>query len=203
MPTYKAGKTASKATKLTASAKKKVIMSANGWTEQQYRNQYHLFKNKLRAYESMKIAHGVKVKIQSPSELLYAQAKSKLKYGSDYEPSAEMRQIQAMSAVSITKGRRLAADASSNYYKKRTREYEKRITSDFQALIDSVPKAREIAESVKDPYKRAEALAALADHIHELQKPSGSFIEGETFGSGDQGEDFDYSEWLDDTEEDY
>ena len=35
--------------KVTARQKKAAIMAANDWTEDQYRKQYDIFKNKLRA----------------------------------------------------------------------------------------------------------------------------------------------------------
>ena len=192
MPTYNgSGK------KVTASQMKRVIMSANDWTEAQYRKQYDLFKNKLRAYESFKRAHGADVAPQSPQEVLYRAAKAKKREGAEYKPSIEMRRIQSFSAVSITKGRKLAQDTESQYSKRRSAAYAASINAAFEGFIREVPKAREIVETIEDPIKREEALKALAKHIHAKQRPSGEVISGETYGSDAAGDDFDYDRWLD------
>lgn len=183
--------------KITARQKKAAIMAANNWTEDQYRKQYDIFKNKLRAYESFKRAHGAEVETQSPQELLYRQAKAKKREGSDYKPSAEMQRIQSFSAVSITKGRRLAEDLESEYSRRRGQTYEAATQSAFAGFIRDVPKAQEIVDEIEDPVKREEALKALAEHIHAKQKPTGEVFAGEVYGSDDAAEDFDYSEWLD------
>ena len=183
--------------KVTARQKKAAIMSANNWTEDQYRKQYDLFKNKLRAYESYRKAHGAEVEPQSPQELLYRQAKAKKREGSDYTPSLEMQRIQSFSAVSITKGRRLAEDTESEYSRRRGATFAATTAKSFEGFIRDVPKAQEIVETIEDPVKQEEALKALAEHVHAKQKPSGEVFAGEVYGSDDAAEDFDYSEWLD------
>lgn len=175
---------------------KKVIMTANGWTEEQYRKQYDLFKNKLRAYESFREAHGAEVEPQSPQQLLYRQAKAKLREGSEYSPSIEMQRIQAFSAVSITKGRKLAQDLESSYSMRRAATFEQATSKQFAGMIASVPKAQEIVDTIEDPVMQEEALKALAAHIHAKQTPSGEVFAGEYYGSGDAGEDFDFDEYL-------
>ena len=183
--------------KVTARQKKAYIMKVNNWTSDQYRKQYDLFKNKLRAYESYRKAHGADVQIQSPQELLYKQAKAMKREGAAYQPSLEMKRIQSFSAVSITKGRKLAADLGSEYTRRRAAAFERITSKAFEGLIRNVPKAAEIAEQIKDPVKREEALKALADHIHAQQTPSGEiFSDGETIGSDPASEGFDYAEWL-------
>lgn len=172
---------------------KRTIMRANNWTEEQYRKQYDLFKNKLRAYESFKRAHGVGVKTQSPQELLYKQARAKLREGAEYEPSEKMQQIESFSAVSITKGRKLAADLESVYSKRRTAEYEAYVSSRFDGLVNANAKAAEIAANIDDPVKREQALADYADFLKEQQK--GAIASGEAVGSGEAVE-FDYSDYL-------
>lgn len=183
--------------KLSNREVKQTIMKAHGWTNEQYRKQYDLFKNKLRAFESFEKAHGKEVKAQSPQELLYRQSKAMLREGSEYKPSSTMQRIQAFSAVSITKGRKLAQDLDSVYTKRREEAYAAVTAKAFDGLIRDVPKAQEIVNSIEDPVKREEALKALADHIHAAQTPSGEVFAGETFGSDTAGEDFDYSQWLD------
>lgn len=183
--------------KVTASQMKRAIMSANDWTEDQYRKKYDLFKNKLRAYESFKRAHGANVAPQSPQEVLYRAAKAKKREGAEYKPSIEMQRIQSFSAVSIKKGRQLANDKESRYSKRRAAAFAAATNKAFEGFIREVPKAREIAENIEDPIKREEALKALAEHIHAKQRPSGEVISGETYGSDVAGDDFDYNQWLD------
>lgn len=191
------GKTIAVKVPLKAGEAKQLIMSVNKWTEEQYRKQYDLFKNKLRAYESFRKAHGVEVKEQSPLEVLYNQAKSKRLYGPNYEPSIKMRTIQSFSAVSITKGKKLARDFESAYSKARGDTIESATQKAFGNFIKSSTKAQEIDEQISDPVKKQAALAALADHIHSKQAPNGQVFKGEEYGSDPAGEDFDFSEWLD------
>lgn len=172
---------------------KREIMRANNWTEEQYRKQYDLFKNKLRAYESFKRAHGVEVKTQSPQELLYKQARAKLREGAEYEPSEKMQQIERFSAVSITKGRKLAADLESTYSKRRAAEYEQYVSNRFGGLVNANAKAAEIAANIEDPVKREQALADYADFLKEQK--NGAIASGEAVGSGAAVE-FDYSDYL-------
>ena len=183
--------------KITARQKKAVIMAANDWTAEQYRKQYDIFKNKLRAYESYKRAHGGEVETQSPQDLLYRAAKAKNREGEEYRPSIEMWRIQSFSAVSITKGRRLAEDFESEYSQRRGETFAAATEAAFGGLIANVDMAQEIVDNIEDPVKREEALKALAEHIHAKQKGNGEVFAGESYGSDVAGEDFDYSEWLD------
>lgn len=183
--------------KVTARQKKAAIMAANNWTEDQYRKQYDIFKNKLRAYESFRRAHGAEVETQSPQEVLYRAAKAKKREGSEYKPSLEMQRIQAFSAVSITKGRKLAEDLESEYSRRRGQTFAATTSQAFAGFIREVDKAQEIVETIEDPVKQEEALKALAEHVHAKQRPSGEVFGGEVYGSDDAAEDFDYSEWLD------
>lgn len=225
--------------KITASMKKALIMSVNGWTAEQYRKNYDIFKNKLRAYENYRRAHGADVEVQSPQEVLYRAAKAKRREGTDYTPSLEMQRIQGFSAVSITKGRQLAQDTESAYSRRRSAAFAATTLAAFDGFIDQVPKAHAIVygdpllasdsealineltqgkpyeigpdnqiyvdgepvwieKPITDPVQREEALKALAEHIHAKQKGTGEVIaSGETYGSDEYGEDFDYSQWLD------
>lgn len=183
--------------KVTARQKKAAIMAANNWTEDQYRKQYDIFKNKLRAYESFRRAHGAEVETQSPQEVLYRAAKAKKREGSDYKPSLEMQRIQSFSAVSITKGRRLAEDLESEYSRRRGKTFAATTAQAFAGFIRYVSMAQEIVDMIEDPVKQEEALKALAEHVHAKQRPSGEVFGGEVYGSDDAAEDFDYSEWLD------
>ena len=83
--------------KVTPTEAKTTIMRANGWTAEQYKKQYDIFKNKLRAYEAFE---GKFAKRQSAVELLYKQAKAKLREGADYQPSIKMQRIESFTSVS-------------------------------------------------------------------------------------------------------
>lgn len=189
--------------KVSSRKMKAAIMAAHGWTEEQYRKQYDIFKNKLRAYESYRGARlglseeELKKTRQSPQVLLYRQAKAMKREGSEYQPSIAMQRILAFSAVSITKGRKLAYDLESSYSKRRGEIFKTATEAAFAGFIAAVPKAQEIMETIEDPVRREEALKALADYVHAKQKPNGQFEEGEVYGSDDAAEGFDISEWLD------
>ena len=187
--------------KISAAKIKATIMKAHGWTSEQYRKQYDIFKNKLRAYESFRRAHGAEVETQSPQEVLYKQAKAMRREGPNYTPSREMQRIQSFSAVSITKGRKLAEDMTSEYTRRKSDIFASTTALQFKDFIKDTPKAQEIDATISDPVLKEEALKALAEHIHAKQKESGEYFAGEIYGSDDAGEDSDYSEWLKEDEE--
>lgn len=199
--------------KITAKQKKAVIMAANNWTEEQYKKQYDLFKNKLRFFEALQKSRGVEgygkgedKERQSPQEVLYRAARAKIRYGGEYEPSQEMQQILSVTAHSISKGRTIAAAASGKSYKAAV---AKVVNIRFSGFADYYDKAKEIMERIIDPVKQEEALAAFADYLHvkfprsgkdkgAVKKGEGGISYGETFGSGDpdSGSEFDITEWL-------
>lgn len=186
---------------------KKTIMAVNKWSAERYQKEYDMFKNRLRAYESYEEAHGAKVTKQSPAELLYKQAKSKKKYGSDYKPSNEMATIQSFPAYSITMGRKLAKDLNNGYSMARQSALRAKVLDDFDEFIQSVPKAQELVDGIQDAVKLKDALADLAKHIHKNQetaikasKESGSpqaLFAGEAYGSDPMSEGYDITRWLD------
>lgn len=192
-----------KQVKVSPSEVKKTIMSANGWTESEYKKNYDLFKNKLRAYEALMNAQGQKTEKQSPVEVLYKEAKTKTKMakqGKSYNPSAKMKIVRKMPAMSITQGRKAAQ--RQGYVERRKSDIGKITDAAFQKFIESNPKAQEIANAIDDPIRRMQALAAYADEIHVALETQREQIEseaipfGETFGS-DIELDFDYSNYLD------
>ena len=190
-----------KTTTISTREQRREIMRIRGWTAEQYRKQYDLFKNKLRAFESYKYSHlgltqeEAKKKWKSPQELLYLQSKSMEKYGSDYQPSLEMKRIQSFSAESITKGWKKAQDFESTYSQRRGSLYAA-TTHAFDEMIKQVSKAKEIDEAIEDPVRKEEALKALAEHIKAKMTPTGEIKMGETYGSDEAGDDFDFEEWL-------
>lgn len=189
--------------KVSPSDVKKTIMDANGWTESEYRKNYDLFKNKLRAYEALMQSQGQKVAKQSPVEVLYKEAQTKrkmVKKGKKYVPSAKMKIIRKMPAMSITQGKK--ATRRTSYVERRKADIGKITDAAFQNLIENNPKAAEIAAAIDDPIRRAQALADYADEIHAAIETQKEQIEnsaipfGETFGS-DVELDFDYSVYID------
>lgn len=186
---------------------KRTIMTVNKWSAERYQKEYDIFKNRLRSYESYQEAHGAKVAKQSPAELLYKQAKSKKKYGSDYKPSNEMTTIQSFPAYSIAKGRKLAKDFNNGYSIARQKALRAKVLTDFDGFIQSVPKAQELRDGIADAVKLKDALADLAKHIHKNQetaikatKESGSpeaIFAGEAYGSDPMSGGYDIARWLD------
>lgn len=205
---------------ITKKEMRQTIMTANNWTAEQYRKQYDIFKNKLRFYEEVQRSRGVKEyqaggekAQQSPQELLYKIARAKQRFGADYEPSQEVEQIQSVTAHSISKGRKIAAQASSKSYQAAV---SKIVNIRFKGFIEYYDKAEEITKAITDPIAQEAALTAFAAYLHERQprtgkdkgapkpkKGAGGFVQGETYGSGaeDSGADFDFSEWLPDEDE--
>ena len=202
---------------ITKKEMRQTIMAANNWNAEQYRKQYDIFKNKLRFYEEVQRSRGVQEyqtggekAQQSPQELLYKIARAKQRFGADYEPSQEVEQIQAVTAHSISKGRKIAAQATGKSYQA---VVSKIVNIRFKGFVEFYNKAKEITEQITDPVKQEEALTAFATYLHEKQprtgkdkgapKKKGGFVQGETYGSGDadSGDEFDFSEWLPDEDE--
>ena len=179
---------------------KAYIMKQNGWTSNQYDKQYDIFKNKLRAYENYERAHGVTSQRQSPTQLLYKEAKAKAREGGDYTPSIKMRRIRSFTSVSSGKAGQKALQGV-RYQARRAQLYEEATSKQFKGLIENNPMAQEIAERIKDPVKREKALADYANKIHAKIDEEGKAQEneaipfGETFGSTDT-IDFDIEDYL-------
>lgn len=192
--------------KITARQKKAAIMSVNNWTEEQYKKQYDIFKNKLRFYENLQRSRGIKVETQSPQEILYSVAKAKAHYGDEYQPSQEMQQILSVSAYSIKKGEKISMDSKRSAYKTAV---SRLVDIRFKGLVDYYDTAKKLNEEISDPVKREEALSDFANWLHEKyprsgkdkgapKKGEGGFQNGETFGSDLADESgFDIDSYLD------
>lgn len=180
---------------------KAYIMKENGWTSSQYDKQYDIFKNKLRAYENYERAHGATSQRQSPTQMLYKEAKAKAREGGDYKPSIKMQRIRSFTSVSSGKAGQRALQGR-RYQARRAQLYEEATNKQFKGLIDNNATAKEIAERIKDPVKREQALADYANKIHAKIDEEGKAQEneaipfGETFGSDDP-VDFDIDAYLD------
>lgn len=184
---------------ISASKVKKYVMKVRGWTSEQYIKERDILKNKLRAYETLTRAQGGKVESQSPSTLLYRQARSMKKYGADYVPTAQMRAIQATPAYSITKGRKVAKNTESAGYKRFNERIESQAKRDFENFIKLHPQAQAIVEKYSGSgVKLKEALKSYAESVKAKMKEgqpkkgeSSANEQGEVVGSPDKVE-FDY-----------
>ena len=187
--------------KVSRSEVKKTIMKANRWTEDQYRKQVDIFKNRLRAYEAYNEARGRKVTKQSPVTILYAQAKAKQRHKSSYTPSAEFRKIQSFSAYSITKGRKVAKERGTKAARRQDaailQSIGDRMGNFLVAHADDVNKIRE--RYGDNPALYEKALGAYAEQVHAKTGDDGTVSEddgvpiawGEAAGSPDSVE-FDF-----------
>ena len=181
---------------------KAYIMKQNGWTSTQYKKQYDIFKNKLRAYENYERASGKQVAKQSPVEVLYKEAKAKAREGVDYKPSIKMQRIRSFTSVSSGKAGQRALQGRL-YMARRTQLYEDATYKQFKGLIESNKMAKIVYKTIKDPVKREEALSDLADQIHyfikskEAEQESEAIPFGEVYGSDtDASMDFDIEQYL-------
>lgn len=185
--------------RITAKEVKKTIMKANNWTAEEYKKKYDIFKNKLRAFEAYEKIPASKK--QSPVELLYKQAKAKLREGSNYTPSLKMRRINDF--TSISSGKKLQeAMTHQRYLEARTATYADTTYKQFQGLIENNTKAEEIYNTIKDPVKREKALSDFANALHVKMKQNGQVEGFEAIGNygevvgSDQAFDFDLSAYL-------
>ena len=139
-------------TQVTISSKemKSTIAKAYGISLEAVDKKYYIFRNRLRAYESFKRESGLEVIPQSPLNLMYKQAKSKLRHGADYKPSKEFEAINTFSAVSISKGERLAKAPNSSYYKKHQAELGNLAMKNFEKFISAHTSAKDLVKAYKE-----------------------------------------------------
>lgn len=198
------GKTQHVRVELSSREVKAYIMKINRISSAEYKRQYDIFKNKLRAYEAFEKNAGKDIKKQSPVQILYKQAKAKenaRRAGERYKPSIALKRIKSFQSVSSGKaGQKLLQKKS--YIEKQNENYLKATTKAFNGLIDKNKQAKEIYEKLKDnPVKLEEALKDYADELGTKIKESGERVEneaipfGETLGSNDE-IDFDISKYL-------
>ena len=205
--------------KVSAKEVKAFIMSAHGWTSEEYTKKRDIFKNRLRAFESFQRAQGKEVKSQNVVELLYKQAKAMKYYGKEYQQSEQIKRIESFSAVSITKGRQQSKRQGKafNAINERQLSYIKTRFGDIdnpksKGFVNSNEGAKRIVQSFYEKAQKdgkpvnatklEEALSDYADSIHakiaeEAEQQSGETIpSGETYGS-DADIGFDVSAYLD------
>lgn len=206
---------------MTSREVKAYIMKANGWTSEQYRKQYDIFKNKLRAYESYKQAQGVAEKPQSVVSVLFKEAKAKRQYGPNYTPSQKMQQIRGFKAYSITKGRKMATE--ERYTARETEKYGSYIKNRFgsydpkdpakndgfigankgaQAIVQRFTQQAQESGKPINYAKMEKALSDYADKVHakitenEKVEENEAIHYGEASGSPDTYVDFDIEEYI-------
>lgn len=179
---------------------KAYIMKQNGWNSTQYKKQYDIFKNKLRAYENYERASGKEVTSQSPVEVLFKEAKAKARDGVNYTPSIKMKRIRSFTSVSSGKAGQKALQGSL-YRQRRAITYEDATYKQFKGLIESNNKAKAIYDIIKDPVMREKALSDYANKLHAKINEQDEVLEseaipfGETYGSDEQ-IDFDIENYL-------
>lgn len=185
---------------LNARQVKSFIMKVNGWTSEQYRKQYDIFKNKVRAYEGYQRSKGQKVQAQSVAGLLYKEARAKKREGTNYNPSIKMQRIRSFTSISSGKALQKALK-SKRFLKAREETYEQGTLKQFKGLIDANPQAKQIYDAISDPVKREQALTDYANALglkineaEEVQAES-AIPFGETMGSSDA-IDFDLNDYL-------
>lgn len=212
---------------LTHSEMKSYIMKVNKWSEAEYNRQRYLMKNKLRTYEAFQ--HVESDKVQSPVNIMYFQARSitaARKRGETYEPSNEMKRLQAFAGLG-SKRQIEKALANEKLMKKWGAEYEATTEKQFGGLLATMEKAKAeydaiedpearkasklkkmaeakaIIDNIADPVKREKALAAYADELKlsEKQKREATATQAIPITSGEvagYGDfDFDFSDYLD------
>lgn len=174
-------------TQVTISSKemKSTIAKAYGISLEAVDKKYYLFRNRLRAYESFKRESGVEVTPQSPLNLMYKQAKSMLRHGAEYKPSNEFEAINTFSAVSITKGERLAKATESRYYKKHQAEIGSLALVNFKKFIISHTSAQEAVKEYREGkingVQLQASLAQMSKDVKAIQKQkrAGGFANGQ------------------------
>ena len=177
---------------LTSREMKSTIAKAYGISLADVDKKYYLFRNKLRAYESFKIASGYEVERQSPINVMYKQARDMIKHGSDYKPSREFQAINQFSAVSITKGEQLAKATGSRYYKKHQTALGNLALKYYEKFITAHTPAQELKQAYKEGkitgVNLQEALAQMSKDvkasIKEMRRKGGTFA-GSSPASGE------------------
>ena len=184
---------------------RETIMKAYGLKDQaEYKRFYDVQRNKVYTYNAMV---GEKNEIKSVQTFLLGSAKSKLRYGQDYEPSEQMKLVQAMPAYSKSKGAKVAGAKSSRSYLNVNKMFKQSIEknmSEFIKAFSGSPDKPTIVDKINEMYKdddakRMKALSAYADKIKEVKKSESGKIDadygGYTIGAsaGSQGiSEFEY-----------
>lgn len=145
---------------LTAREIKKRVMTATGWTSEQYQKQYDILRNKTRNYEQVT---GSKTKIKV-NELLYQQTHAQKRYGETYKPSRLVRAIMATPSASTGTVQRKGVSTAT------TERLEREILGEFRGFTSRSAEGAEIQrtyELQKSGYYKAEG-ERLAEELKNL-----------------------------------
>lgn len=150
---------------LTTREVKQYIMRVNKWTSEEYDKKYDIFKNKLRAFEAFEHASGKSVEKQSVSAVLYKEAQSKARYGSDYKPSIRMQRIRSFTSISQGKALQKALKGKT-YRTRRENLYEQLTNKQFKGILEKyADKVDEINKVAKNAVEREALLIKLAEKV--------------------------------------
>lgn len=156
---------------LTHSEMKSYIMKVNKWSEAEYNRQRYLMKNKLRTYEAFQ--HVEANKVQSPVNIMYFQARSiagARKRGETYEPSNEMKRLQAFAGLGSAKAIQKAM-ANARTQERWGRQYESTTFEQFGGLLATMEKAKSEYDAIEDPEARkASKLKNMAEAKANIDK---------------------------------
>ena len=163
---------------------KETIMQAFGITnDKDYRRFFDTQKNKIYTYNTF----NEKNKISSVQTFLYAQAKSRLKYGDEYKESKQVELVNKMPAYSKTKGKDVHDKLHSQANKNVQSQFAASIARNMQGFINAHTGTKEnpsvldkIREKYKDdPAKLLGAMTAYAETLKDYKKDAqGNFVKG-------------------------
>lgn len=156
------------------------IKAGFGWNEQEYRKNYDLYKNRLRAFEEVT---GLKAqgKQTSPLQSLFDQAAARLaaqRANKPYKEKQLYKDIWATQAYSLSKAARIF-DPTANTQQRQKWEasYNAQTNEDFKELIAHINASpnQKLKDLLKDinalpPFQRRKALEALAHKMDEAAK---------------------------------
>lgn len=172
---------------LTPSDVKRTIMRGFGVEKSEYKRFYNLFRNRYANYQKFVKSQTGQAPQQSTIEVLYRQAQSRIKHGTDYVPSDTIRLIMQFSSTSTGRYK-----PESKESLKRANRIAKRGIESFEQLIEVSPLAREIYEKSPNDFVALERLKKFADRLHKKQAGGSGIPTANIIGSDDT------SIWVDD-----
>ncbi len=167
---------------------RETIMKAYGLKdEKEYKKFYDVQRNKIYTYNSFV---GKDNSIKSVQTHLYATAKAKLKYGSDYKPSKQQELLSAMPAYSKTKGAKIATAKGSRSFANVNKKFDEQISKTMGKFIESHTGTEghpSIVDQINEKYKddaakRMKALSAYADALKNTRRTEDGSIDADYGG---------------------
>lgn len=171
---------------------KSEIKRIRGWSETRYQKELKNVRRGLTRYENQ---FGKTVSEKTPTEFLYTEAKSRERYKSDYVQSQYVKDVRRLGTIS--KQRTILTTRGQIKQLK-----QQSVDTRFNGLIQTNSQAREIAQKIKDPFKREKALSDFANKIHakidkaeKVKENQAIPFSSQTYGS-DTTIDFDIDKYL-------